>query len=108
MEEDIIADIPEELKEPCAIRDALGDALIAAEKRGIPLDRLVITVAKDAYDALMAWQEWVYGCNAIPWERFVRGYKAGKTNVMLCGVKVVPAEWGTGWTLREKRKKGKS
>lgn len=107
METTINTEIPEELKEACAVRDALGDALIAAEKRGAKPKRLVITIAKDAYDALTAWQAWACDWNIIPWDDFVRGYKAGKTNVMLCDVKLIPAEWGTGWTLREKRKRGK-
>jgi hypothetical protein len=104
METTISTEIPEELKEPCSVRDAVGDALIAAEERGIKPSRLVLAVAKDAFDALTAWQGWVHEFNVIPWEDFVRGYKAGKTNVMLCDVKLIPAEWGTGWTLREKRK----
>lgn len=104
METAISTDIPEEMKEPCAIRDAIGDAMIAAEKRGITPSHLVLTVAKDAYDALTAWQGWVYGYNVTPWEHFVRGYKSGKTRIELNGVKMVPAEWGTGWTLYEKRK----
>ncbi len=92
-------------KEDWEIRDDIGTALVDADMMGISPDRLVLTMAKDAYDAVMRWQEeYQKDYIAIPWERFVRGYKLKTANVKLCGVKVVPAEWGTGWTLREKRK----
>ena len=94
----------ERMIEENRLRDAIGDALIAAGQRGAKEKNLRLVIAKDAYELLSKWQAKTYECNVIPWEHFVRGYKSGKTNVMLCGVKVVPAEWGTGWTLYEKRK----
>jgi hypothetical protein len=91
------------------IRDDIGAALVEATwKNKIRRDDLRLTLARDAYEDLLAWQENLYDYNLIPWEMFVKGYKAGETNITLCGVRLVPAEWGTGWTLREKRKKGKS
>lgn len=89
------------------LRDAIGDALIDADKRGAKGKNLRLVIAKDAYELLSEWQAKTQDCNVISWERFVKGYKQGMTNVMLCGVKIIPAEWGTGWTLYEKRKGNK-
>ena len=71
-----------------------------AYKRGIKKERLLLFMSRDVYESLEA--NSLLGYAPKSWLEFYRSYKRGEENDYFCGVRVAPAQFGTGWLLTEK------
>lgn len=71
-----------------------------AYKRGIKRERLLLFMSRDVYESLAANSPLGYAPKS--WLEFYRSYKRGEENDYFCGVRVAPAQFGTGWLLTEK------
>lgn len=71
-----------------------------AYKGGIKRENLLLFMSHDVYESLAANSPLGYAPK--PWLEFYRSYKRGEENDYFCGVRVAPAQFGTGWLLTEK------
>lgn len=89
--------------ENTATVEMVTKAISEAYDRGIDSERLQLTVTRGIYDALTS-ASGVYSTAHHTFDEFRRLSMDGETIFRFFGVRMKPAEWGTGWTLREKRK----
>ena len=91
------------------MNDVLAEKILGeiweAYKRGIKKEKLLLFMTRDVYESLAANSPLVStdrGYAPKSWLEFYRSYKRGEENDFFCGVRVAPAQFGTGWLLTEK------
>lgn len=85
--------------------DKIQREIWGAYKRGIKREKLLLFMSRDVYESLAANSPLVStdrGYALKSWLDFYRSYKRGEENDYFCGVRVAPAQFGTGWLLTEK------
>lgn len=77
-------------------------AIFEAFSKTLPNDEIEVCVTHDVYQKLAGYVKELSTLPMPSWLDFYRAYKSGRVVPVICGVKMRPAQWGTGWSIVEK------
>ena len=80
----------------------IENAIFEALSKTLTIEEIEVCVTHDVYQKLA---DYVKELSTLPmpsWLDFYRAYKSGRGVPVICGVKLRPAQWGTGWSIVEK------